>query len=313
MVHNETISEAQHRIGELIDKVENILRHSFKGIKSIASLDGKGNDTIDLFLRMKLSGKISGREDFRLHYSSVMSKLQSIIGPKLVNRDDNKIRIRKEKQQLISSALEGTEKTSLRKKHISRLLLHIDELRGSNNYNIYDIKYWLLTTDNATLKIDANLRKVDETDNSKSVCILPTELLRTISNRGEIAEDYVTVFKKFMIYSNVFREEYSERELESIETLLTLAENANQPEYDVDFYIDKLFNEISLKEILNRIDKIDEKTRRDKELIKIFNETFDGKYREKYLLIIRRTKAFAKVLFNILFFSIIFWLIFLLG
>ena len=95
--------------------------------------------------------------------------------------------------------------------------------------------------------------------NSKSVCILPTELLRTISNRTEISADYIEVFKQFMVYSNAFAEDYTEKELDTIDKVITLAEKANTDDYDVEYYISNLFDEISLKELINRLNKVREK------------------------------------------------------
>src|SRR5690606_11432107 len=191
--------------------------------------------------------------------------------------------------------------------HISKLLLYIEGLRESNIYNLYDIKYWLITTDNTTLKIDGKIRTINE-DNSKSVCILPTELLRTISNRTEISADYIEVFKQFMVYSNAFEEQYSEKELETIDKVITLAETANNDEYDVDYYISNLFDEINLEELMSRLQKVGDKEKEDIELVKIFEETFGGVYREKYLALIttrkKTARIVAKVLRYLIFFSL---------
>ena len=159
----------------------------------------------------------------------MLIKLKTIIGSKLVDRDDKKISFSQEKLDTLLSELSGTEKTNSRINHISKLLLFIEGRRESNVYNIYDIKYWLITTDGTTLKIDGKIRAINE-DNSKSVCILPTELLRTISNRTEISANYIEVFKQFMVYSNAFNEQYSENELETIDKVITLAEAANNEE-----------------------------------------------------------------------------------
>ena len=211
-------------------------------------------------------------------------------------------------QEKIDSLFDGlslTEKSSSRIEHISKILLYIENLRESNNYNIYDIKYWLITTDNATLKVDAKKRSLNE-DNSKSVCILPTELLRTISNRTEISSDYVEVFKQFMIYSNAFAEDYTEKELETIDKVITLAEKANNDEYDIEYYITNLFDDISLKELMNRLSKVEEKEKQDELLVKIFEETFGGTYREKYFELIKRTEKIKRNLSIILRYLIIF-------
>jgi hypothetical protein len=286
LVHNTTLNETQTNIKILIDRVQKLLNHSDKALLKIDEIGNKKNDTINLYLRLKQKGKITGKEDFALHFNNVLAKLKSIIGVS-VDRDDKKISFSTDKFENLSDGLSVTEKSSSRIQHMSKLLLYIDGMRESNNYNIYDIKYWLITTDNATLKVDAKIRTINE-DNSKSVCILPTELLRTISNRTEISADYIEVFKEFMIYSNAFAEDYSEKELETIDKVITLAEKANNDEYDIEYYISNLFDEISLKELMNRLSKVEEKEKQDEELVKIFEETFGGVYKEKYFELIKR-------------------------
>lgn len=286
MVHTTTLNETQANIKILIEKVQKLLSHSDKALLKLGEIGNKKNDTINLYLRLKQKGKITGKADFALHFNNVLSKLKSIIGTS-VERDDKKISFSSEKFDNISDGLSVTEKSNSRIEHISKLLLYIDGMRESNNYNIYDIKYWLITTDNATLKVDAKIRTINE-DNSKSVCILPTELLRTISNRTEISADYIEVFKQFMIYSNAFAEDYSEKELETIDKVITLAEKANNDEYDIEYYISNLFDDISLKELMNRLNKVEEKEKQDEELVKIFEETFGGVYREKYFKLVEK-------------------------
>lgn len=307
IVHNSTITETQVNIKNLIDRVSKLLGHSDKALVKLNEISNKKSDTVELYLRLKKRGTIVNREDFSLHFNNVLIKLKSIIGPTLVDRDDKKITYPKDKLETLLSELSSTVKTSSRIDHISKLLLYIEGLRESNIYNLYDIKYWLITTDNTTLKIDGKIRVINE-DNSKSVCILPTELLRTISNRTEISADYIEVFKEFMVYSNAFDEQYSEKELETIDKVITLAETANNEEYDVDYYISNLFDEINLEELMNRLQKVGNKEKEDLELVKIFEETFGGVYREKYLAIIAARKkaasSIAKIIRYLIFFSI---------
>lgn len=307
VIHNSTITETQDNIKNLIDKVSKLLSHSDKALLKLNDISNKKNDTVELYLRLKQKGKIVNREDFILHFNNVLIKLKSIIGPTLVARDDKKITYSKDKLETLLSELSSTEKTSSRIDHISKLLLYIEGLRESNIYNLYDIKYWLITTDNTTLKIDGKIRAINE-DNSKSVCILPTELLRTISNRTEISADYIEVFKQFMVYSNAFEEQYSEKELETIDKVITLAETANNEEYDVDYYISNLFDEINLEELMSRLQKVGDKEKEDIELVKIFEETFGGVYREKYLALIaarkKTVRIVAKILRYLIFFSL---------
>ena len=293
LVHNSTLNETQTNIKILIDRVQKLLNHSDKALLKLNEIGNKKNDTINLYLRLKQKGKITGKEDFALHFTNVLSKLKSIIGI-TVKRDDKKITYSKEKLDNLLDGLSVTEKSNSRIEHISKLLLYIDSMRESNNYNIYDIKYWLITTDNATIKVDATIRTITE-DNSKSVCILPTELLRTISNKTEISADYIEVFKQFMVYSNTFAEDYTEKELDTIDKVITLAEKANNDDYDVEYYISNLFDEISLKELINRLNQVEEKDKQDEELVKIFEETFGGVYREKYFQLIKGRQKLKSV------------------
>ncbi len=307
LIHNSTIKETQINIEILINKVFKLLNHSEKSLLKVNEISNKKNDTIELYLRLKQKKKITGRDDFMLYFKNIVLKLKSIIGNIHIERDDKKIKYSQEKVDDISTALAVTDKTNSRITHISKVLLYLDGLRESNNYNLYDIKYWLITTDNTTLKIDAQLRILSE-DNSKSVCILPTELLRTISNRTEIAADYVEVFKKFMIYSNTYEEQYSDEELETIDKVITLAESANTEEYDVDYYISNLFDEINLEELVNRLNKIEEDEKKDSELIEIFEKTFSGNYKEKYLELFAKKenskRIFSKIMRYVIIFSI---------
>lgn len=307
VVHNSTITETQTNIKNLIDRVSKLLGHSDKALLKLNEISNKKSNIVELYLRLKKKGKIVNREDFGLHFNNVLIKLKSIIGPNLVDRDDKRISYSQDKLDSLLSELSSTEKTNSRINHISKLLLYIEGLRESNVYNLYDIKYWLITTDNTTLKIDGKIRTINE-DNSKSVCILPTELLRTISNRTEISADYIETFKQFMIYSNAFEEQYSEKELEAIDKVITLAEAANNDEYDVDYYISNLFDEINLEELMNRLKKVGNKEKENIELVKIFEETFGGVYREKYYALISTRKRILgfiiKIIRYLIFFSI---------
>jgi hypothetical protein len=305
IVHNSTITETQVNIKNIIDRVSKLLGHSEKALLKLDEISDKKSNIIELFLRLKKQGRIVNREDFILHFNNVLIKLKSIIGSKLVDRDDKKISFSQEKLDTLLSELSGTEKTNSRINHISKLLLFIEGRRESNVYNIYDIKYWLITTDGTTLKIDGKIRAINE-DNSKSVCILPTELLRTISNRTEISANYIEVFKQFMVYSNAFNEQYSEDELATIDKVITLAEAANNEEYDVDYYISNLFDEINLEDLMNRLKKVGDKEKEDIELVKIFEETFGGVYREKYYALISSRNKLLRYLIKLLRFLIFF-------
>ena len=305
VVHNITIIETQNNIKNLTDSVYKLLNHSDKTLESIENISNKRDFTIDLYLRLKRKKKVVNRDDFILNFKNILSKLKSIVGSNLVIRDDKKIKYSQGKHETLELALSNTEKTNSRIKHISKLLLYIEGLRESNTYNLYDIKYWLITTDNATLKIDAKIRQIND-DNSKSVCILPTELLRAISNKSEISTDYIEVFKQFMLYSNAFPLEYNEHELETIEKVVTLAEAANTEEYDIDYYINNLFDEITLKELVSRLNKTKSKEKRDKELIGLFEKTFGGVYRDKYFKLIERRLKIVRIISIVIRYLIIF-------
>ena len=109
-----------------------------------------------------------------------------------------------------------------------------------------------------------------------------------------------------MIYSNAFAEDYSEKELDTIDKVITLAEKANNDEYDIEYYISNLFDEISLKELMNRLNKVEEKEKQDELLVKIFEETFGGVYREKYFELIKGREKAKKIISVALRYLIIF-------
>ena len=116
----------------------------------------------------------------------------SIHYTKLYDIDNERISIDKSKFNDLKNKLETTDKSHFRIKHISRLLSHIENKRGSNNYNLFDIEYWLLTTDSKTLSIDSELLELED-NKIKSSCILPSELIRLIESAGEIKGEYIEV------------------------------------------------------------------------------------------------------------------------
>lgn len=309
LVHNDTLNEIKSNVIYLIDRVSKLLIHEDKSLFFMNKLESKSNDTINLYLRLKKKGLITGKEDFKLYFSNVFSRLKILLGSS-VEKDDKQFTYSKEKfEDLIQKLNESTDKSKIRTEHISKLLLHIDNIRGSNNYNVYDIKHWLITSDNATSKVDATIRELSN-EKSKSVCILPSELLRTISNKSEISGDYMEVFKKFMIYTNSYAEDYNDQDIKTIDKVLTFVEAVKDTDYDVDYYLTAVFQDMTLADISKRLGKFNKESEEREELAKIFEEKFGGNYKEKYLSFKERvdkiTMFISKALVFILFYSLVF-------
>lgn len=74
-------------------------------------------------------------------------------------------------RQIVNQDLQNnTDKSNNRIKFITSLLDYIDNKRGYNNYDISDIKFWLITTDVKTLSFDnEQLSRAGEEDNSLSL------------------------------------------------------------------------------------------------------------------------------------------------
>ncbi len=306
-VHGETLAESQDRINRLIDDALPLLKRNKKNLKTIEKRTGKGSNTVDLYFRMKLKGEVSNPHDFQLYFSNITNVLKRKLGADRFSIDKDKVKIEKSKFKDLKDKLETTDKSQFRIKHISRLLAHIENKRGANNYNLFDIEYWLLTTDNKTLSIDSELLELED-NKIKSSCILPSELLRLIESAGEIKGEYIEVFKKYMMYSNIYREDYDKNESESINKILTLAENAAKSNYDIDFYLDNLFDKYSLEEIAKRMSKFKNIEDREQVIVDLFLEANDSFFESKFVLLekaeLKRLGRYSNILFTIICFSL---------
>jgi len=304
-IHLETLSEAQARINQKIDESQRSLKHQEKLLKKAGQLTGKGSNVVDLYFRLKHEGNIQNIHDFTLYFSNVSAVLTKIFGKDRFSIDKNKIQKSSGKFDNLTLELGRTQKSSPRIKHITKLLSHIENKRGSNNFNLFDIEYWLITTDQTTLAVDSELIKLDD-NKIKSSCILPSELIRLIESAGEISGDYFEVFRNYMLYSNVFREDYDKTELDTLDKVLTLCESASNSTYDADFLLNNLFDKYSLENIAKRLQKLESEKSKNEELISLFQEANTGYFEPKFLkLKIKETKRLTRT-GNILFFISIF-------
>lgn len=288
-IHRETLAESQDRINKLVAESSHLLRHNQKIRNYISNKFQKTNNTVDLFLRLKDKNEIQNFNDFTLYYSNIKNLLNKKFGVNKFEIDDEKIKVDFSKIETLKENLEKTDKTNNRINHISRLLNHIENKRGANNYHIYDIQYWLITTDNKTLTIDSELIELSN-NTVKSACILPSELIRIIESVGEISGDYIEVFKKYIIYSQSYQDEFEEAEIKVIDKVLTLAENAAKSNYDEKFFIDNLFDKYSLDQIVKRLKKIEKEEEKSKELVQLFNETNNTYFEDKLFIFIEKEK-----------------------
>lgn len=302
-VHGDTIAESQDRINKLIDDSLPLLKHSKKSLEKIEKRTGKGSNTIDLFYRMKARGEVTNAQDFQLYFSNITNILKKKFSDNKISIDNERVKIEKTKFEDLKNKLESTDKSHFRIKHISKLLAHIENKRGANNYNLFDIEYWLITTDGKTLAIDSELLELED-NKIKSSCILPSELLRLIESAGEIKGEYIDVFKKYMMYSNIYREDYEKDEAESIEKILTLAENASKSNFDIDFYLDNLFDKYTIEEIAKRMSKFKQIDEREKVIVDLFVEANEGYFESKFVKLeraeLKRLRIYSTFIFIVL-------------
>lgn len=305
-VHGETISEAQYRIKELINNSLPIIQKKEKIVRKIMDYtDDKKSGVIELYFGLKSEGKINDGKDFLLYFGNITNKLKYILGSVTFKIDNKAIKsdnIRKEK---LSELLKHTDKTKSRIKHIIRILSHLDYLRGANNYNPFDIKYWLITTDRKTLQIDNVLCQESE-EAIKSACILPTELIRMIDGFGNITNDHVSVFKKFILSSHIFANDYSDEDIQTITRISAMVENVDLGKYNTDELIDNLFEKTSFNDIKNRLNIIQLEEDKNKALIEMFNEANEAYIDNRYTSVVQRMrnsyKKIASLLFKVLIF-----------
>jgi len=304
-LHLEILSEAQARINQKIDESQKSLKHEEKLLKRTNQLTGKGSNTVDLYFRLKQRGEVLNIHDFTLYFSNVKAVLNKVFGSDKFSIDEDKIRKPSGKFNTLKDQLDRTHKTSPRVKHITKLLAHIEDKRGSNNYNLFDIEYWLITTDQTTLSFDSELINLDD-NKVKSSCILPSELIRLIDSAGEITGDYIDIFKQYMLYSNVFREDYDSEEIEAIDKILSLCESAGNSSYDSEFLLNNLFDKHSLENIAKRLQKLDSEKGKNKELISLFMETNNEYLDPKFLKLLGKEEKLLKFWGNVIFFLLVF-------
>lgn len=282
-VHTKTIDEAQKKIEELIDKYSNILNKPIALVRKLTSRIPKESDLLQLYLRMQERGRIYGLKDFRLYFKNIKRLLsQNIRGlcyddKSLYNTNPS------QRKELYNALQNSTQKTQGRINHIVKLLDHIDRLRGSNNYNPFDIKYWLITTDQKTLQLDAAY--IEEVE-SKSVCIMPSELIRLVDGVGDIRGEHMHVFKNYILHSHVYPNDYSDKDIETIGKIAAIIESIDLQKYDVDIMLDNLFQDNSYNNIQSRLKNLEDEDQRDKALIDMFvssnSEYMDSSYSRIY-------------------------------
>ncbi len=269
-VHTKTIEEAQKKIKELIDKNVNILSKGLKAMAAISRQTGKQEPMFELFATMVKDGEVISYQDFRLYFSDIKKILLKHI-PNLTIDSKSLYSASSDRESLYSD-LQKTDKTAGRIKHIIKLLDYIDKLRGGNNYNPLEVKYWLLTTDKKTLDIDSRFIE-ENSDHGKSVCIMPSEIIRQINFcSGNIKGDHLDVFKKYMLKTKAYVQQYSEDEIETVYKIATFVERADLENYDVDKMVDNLFSQYSLNEIQNRLSALATQREKDQELVDLFTE-----------------------------------------
>ncbi|MBU1578603.1 MAG: hypothetical protein KJ578_04130 [Bacteroidetes bacterium] len=296
VVHRETISEAQFRIKEIISHSVPIIHHREKIIKKIFEyVPEKGSNTVNLYFRLKALGKITNEKDFLIYFANITQKLKDVFKSQKFRIDDTSIKLSKTKAGDLLTKLSKTEKSKPRIKHIIKLLSHLENLRGANKYNPFDIKYWLVTTDNKTLNIDYEI--CEKSDSAlKSVCILPTELIRMIDGVGEITGDHITVFKSYILQSHVFVENYNENDVNVIERIATLIETVDLVKYDSEEMIKNLFEKNSFVDIQKRLNNIESEKEKNETLVTLFNEANEGYIETKYTnLLCKLSNSYTKI------------------
>ena len=263
-VHTKTIEESESKIKEIICRNRDILIKNVNIVQNILDRNTVSYSPLfSLYSKMIASGVISNYSDFALYFSDVKKLLVKII-PGIECDTKSFWGINSKREGLVQELNTKTDKTKNRIKHIVNLLDYIDALRGANNYNPLDIKYWLITTDQKTLELDHKFMSEIDSESAKSICIMPSEIIRLIdSYSGDIKGNHMHVFKKFMLKSHVFPQQYSDLEIATISRIATLVENVDTERYDVEMILDNLFNNMSLRTILNRQSQLKKQRERD--------------------------------------------------
>lgn len=283
VVHEKSIEESKIRIKELIGRSSSLLTHDSNVITSILSHDENGNRSNHVFSIYKEcleKGAVRSYNDFCIYCENVKQRIRSIL-PNL-EFDNGKLpnKLSQEREAVIRELRNNTDKSHYRIKFITSLLDYIDSKRGANNYDIADIKYWLITTDKKTLSYDNNLPESVENSScyslKKSICIMPSELIRLLDGfSGNIRSNHVGVFKNYMLKSHVLPHPYDENEIKTICTIATLVEKTNMENFDIDEMVDRVLHDTSISILQKRLDRLKLQRERDQEIINHFIERTD--------------------------------------
>ncbi|MCB0262687.1 MAG: hypothetical protein KDH98_05995 [Calditrichaeota bacterium] len=275
VIHRKTLNEIEGTVYKLVKQLERLLQRSDAHIrKLIETQNGKNNEILELYLKLKDNGEVTEYEDFYLYFKKPYYQLIKYFKKNQLRLDDTNIDKENDDQKELEGLLRKTVKSSNRIDHISKLVAFLKNERGQNNYNFFDIKYWLLTTDRKTLNVDSKLVRKHK---YKSVCIMPTELLRMLGTSTDISTDIIDVFKKFMLRTRTLNKtDYTEQQVDFIDKILVLAESAaEKTSYPVDFIFEMFFEDNSLNELENRLKPIERSEDRDKELVNMFSNTIN--------------------------------------
>lgn len=305
IVHEKSIEETQYRIKEVIGKSTKLLSRNPQIVASIIGHDEDGlrqSPVFDLYRELYETGKVRTPNDFSLYFSHVKSLLLSEIAS-LKFDDKNLPNPSTARKRLIRALSENTDKSNSRITLIARLLDYVENLRQSNNFNISDIKHWLITTDKKTLDLDNQTG--DKDSNAKGICIMPSELIRLIDGfTGDIMGQHLSVFKNYMLKSHVFPQQYSEYEEKTITKIATIVEHTDLVQYDVDEMAKRLLQNNSIREIQKRLDRLKIQRQKDEEIIKLFNESnaefIDNKYTNTIKKIAIEAEKKAKILWQLM-------------
>lgn len=302
VIHASSLQETQAKIDERINHSKKILRLSTETSERLfCSVEDKYNSVLKIYLDLKKEGRVAGVADFALYYKDIKKIVMRLIPD--VTVDNQYIDNRDNARQDLLKALTTTDKSSKRIKHIVNLIAYIDKLRGGNNYNVSDIKIWLLTTDKETLYYDYNT--TDEKDGSKlTVCVMPSELLRMIDrSQGQVIGEHVAVYKQYMLKSHVIAQPFTELEEEAFVEIANIVESIKtvDPEkYDALFMIDNLFSKFTYEQFMQRYEDAKAEDREVETLFEMILETSSHVIDNEY------AKIYRKV-YNI-FYKIYIWL-----
>lgn len=261
-IHTKTLEEAQIKINQIISDSFQLLciaDNKTSNLTRIIRQTGKTSNVLDLYERLRTQGKVASAKDFKLYFSQIKYLLFSIFTANLLTIDNSilKRRANSNKAILADELSHTTQKTNGRINHIVKLLDYIENLRGANNYNPFDIEYWLITTDQNTLELDATNASDYE---GKSVCIMPTELIRMIDGVNEIVGDHLDAFKKFIMSSHGYAMNYTKQDVDTVIKITTMIDNIpDYQSYDVEHLINNFFTTHTLRDIEERTMGLNEK------------------------------------------------------